>query len=57
VDGGIGPQTAIGAVIAGADKLAAASAIFAKPNIEQAIIDILDSVKCAACPNHAQCKG
>jgi len=57
VDGGIGPQTAIGAVQAGADKLAAASAIFAKQDIRKAIRDILDSVSCAGCPSYAECKG
>ena len=57
VDGGIGTQTAFGAVVAGADKLAAASAIFAKEDIKKAIDDILESVKCAGCPSYAECKG
>jgi ribulose-phosphate 3-epimerase len=40
VDGGIGPQTAGRAAAAGANRLAAASAIFGKDDVEKAISDI-----------------
>ncbi len=45
VDGGIGPATAARAHSAGADKLAAASAIFAQPDAGKAIEDIKNSAK------------
>jgi ribulose-phosphate 3-epimerase len=45
VDGGIGPQTVGSAVAAGANKLAASSAIFKHPDKKKAIEDILDNAK------------
>ncbi|MEM4359153.1 MAG: hypothetical protein QXT45_01330 [Candidatus Bilamarchaeaceae archaeon] len=48
VDGGINPETAARAVAAGANKLAAASAIFLHDNIKEAIDNILLSAKSAA---------
>lgn len=40
IDGGVGPNTAKGAAAAGANRLAAASAIFGKEDVEKAISDI-----------------
>ncbi len=40
IDGGVGPETAGGAASAGANRLAAASAIFGKDDVSQAIADI-----------------
>lgn len=45
VDGGINPETAGGAVAAGADDVAAASAIFAKPDVGKAIGEIREALK------------
>lgn len=45
VDGGVGPATAAGAHAAGADKLAAASAIYAAPDAKAAIDNIKDAAK------------
>ncbi len=45
VDGGINPETAGGAVAAGADDVAAASAIFAKPDVGKAIGEIKEALK------------
>ncbi len=43
IDGGVGPQTAGGAAAAGANRLAAASAIFGRDDIKEAIADIMKS--------------
>lgn len=40
IDGGVGPETAGGAASAGANRLAAASAIFGHDNIPEAILNI-----------------
>jgi ribulose-phosphate 3-epimerase len=45
VDGGINPETALRASGAGANELAAASAIFAKPDIGKAVEDLKDALK------------
>ncbi len=45
VDGGVGPQTVGGAAVAGANRLAAASAIFGKEDIEKAMLDIMGAAE------------
>jgi ribulose-phosphate 3-epimerase len=45
VDGGINPETAVRASGAGADNLAAASSIFAKPDAGKAIGELKDALK------------
>jgi len=45
IDGGIGPATAGRAASAGADRLAAASAIYAQPDAKKAIQGIRDAAK------------
>ena len=45
IDGGVGTETAKGAASAGANRLAAASAIFGKDDVSQAIADIKKSAE------------
>ncbi len=45
VDGGIGPETAGRAAAAGANRLAAASAIFRKNDIGKAMLDIMEAAE------------